>query len=125
MRRTFRDPELQKQFDRKGFAVVNLFSTDEINKFIRLYDEIEGVKGTVNTNRNTYELSFFEKDVLSKKRKFEAVYGFMKPLIDKFLDNYSPIIVNLFNKEYGTGEVPIHQNWTFVDEKEFTSVSVW
>jgi hypothetical protein len=49
----------------------------------------------------------------------------MKPYLDNVLDRYSPIIVNLFNKEFGTGEVPIHQNWTFVDERFFSSVSVW
>ncbi len=125
MRKTFKDPTIQKQFDRHGYVVIDLFSPEEINEFIGLYDEIEGVKGTANTNKNTYELSFFEKDVSSKKRKFDAVYHFMKPLIDKHLDNYSPIIINLFNKEHGTGEVPIHQNWTFVDERKFTSVSVW
>jgi ectoine hydroxylase-related dioxygenase (phytanoyl-CoA dioxygenase family) len=70
-------------------------------------------------------LSFFEKDIESKKKKFKAIYSFMKPLIDKHLYNYSPSIINLFNKEQGTGEVPIHQNWTFVDEKKYTSVSVW
>ena len=124
-RKIFHNPELQKEFDRKGFVIFNLFSDEEIRNFIKLYDDLEGVKGTANTNKNTYELSFFEKDVESKKKKFNAIYSFMKPLIDKHLDNYSPIIINLFNKEQGTGDVPIHQNWTFVDEKKYTSVSVW
>ncbi|MES2619991.1 MAG: phytanoyl-CoA dioxygenase family protein [Bacteroidota bacterium] len=125
MRKTFKDPELQRQFDKNGYVVIDLFAPDEIKRFTELYDELEGAKGTANTNKNTYELSFFEKDVDSKKRKFNAVYEFVKPLIDKQLDRYLPIIINLFNKEHGTGEVPIHQNWTFVDEKKFTSVSVW
>lgn len=125
MRKTFKDPEVQTQFDRNGFVVIDLFSPDEIKRFIALYDALEGAKGTANTNKNTYELSFFEKDVDSKKRKFNAIYEFVRPLIDKHLDRYSPIIINLFNKEHDTGEVPIHQNWTFVDEKKFTSVSVW
>ena len=125
MRKTFKNPEVQTRFDKTGYVVIDLFTPDEIKRFIELYDKIEGVKGTANTNKNTYELSFFEKDVDSKKKKFNAVYEFMKPLIDKHIDRYAPIIINLFNKEHGTGEVPIHQNWTFVDEKKFTSVSVW
>ncbi len=125
MRKTFINDAFQRQFERNGYVVVGLFTSEEIKRFVALYDEIEGVSGTANTNKNSYELSFFEKDVVSKKKKFKAVYDFMKPLIDKHLDNYTPIIINLFNKEYGTGEVPIHQNWTFVDEKKYTSVSVW
>jgi ectoine hydroxylase-related dioxygenase (phytanoyl-CoA dioxygenase family) len=125
MRRIFTDPKVQKQFDKKGYVTIELFSPEEIAKFIELYEEIEGVKGTANTNKNTYELSFFEKDVAAKKRKFNVVYTFMKPLLDRYLDRYTPIMINLFNKEHGTGEVPIHQNWTFVDEKKYSSVSVW
>jgi hypothetical protein len=124
-RKIFNNPQLQKEFDRNGFVVINLFSNNEIKDFVKLYDMLEGAKGTANTNKNTYELSFFEKDVASKKNKFNAIYDFIKPFIDKHLDNYSPIIINLFNKEHGTGEVPVHQNWTFVDEKKYTSVSVW
>jgi hypothetical protein len=125
MRNTFYDPTLQLEFDRTGYVVIDLFTPQQMEDFKALYDELEGAKGTANTNKNTYELSFFEKDTETKKRKFNAVYHFVKPLLDKYLVNYSPIIVNLFNKQHGTGEVPVHQNWTFVDEKQYTSVSVW
>jgi hypothetical protein len=125
MRKIFFNPELQKQFERVGYVIIDLLQPEEINAFIQLYDDVEGAKGTANTNKNTYELSFFDKDAETKKKKFNAVYNFMKPLLEKYIDNYSPIIINLFNKEHGTGEVPIHQNWTFVDEKKFTSISVW
>lgn len=125
MRRIFLNNELQKEFDKSGCVILTLFSKEQATELLNLYDSLEGAKGTANTNKNSYELSFFDKDVDAKKNKFNKVYFFMKPYIDKILDDYSPIMVNLFNKVYGTGEVPIHQNWTFVDENEFTSVSVW
>ncbi len=126
MRNVFRNPDLQKQFDKTGYVVIDLLSQDQAKELLALYDSIDGVKGTLNTNKNnTYELSFFEKDAESKRRKFDAIYSFYKPHLDKFLDNYKPIIINLFSKQHGIGEVPIHQNWTFVDERKFTSISVW
>lgn len=125
MRNLFYDTGLQREFDRKGYVIVDLFSQEQAELFLKLYDELEGAKGTANTNKNTYELSFFDKDADRKKWKFETVYGFMRPFLDNLMVRYKPIIINLFNKQYGTGEVPMHQNWTFVDEKEFTSVSVW
>ncbi len=125
MRRTFYNESLQAEFDRTGYVVVDLFTPEQMAAFVALYDELEGAKGTANTNKNTYELSFFEKDIETKRKKFDSVYGFVAPLLEKILIDYSPIIINLFNKAQGTGEVPVHQNWTFVDEKKYTSVSVW
>lgn len=125
MRKVFYDNDLQKQFDRNGYVIIDLFDAEQTQAFIKLYNDLDGVNGTANTNKNTYELSFFEKDIATKKKKFTSIYQFVKPLLDKVVINYSPIIINLFNKVPGTGEVPIHQNWTFVDEKEYTSVSVW
>jgi len=125
MRNIFFDENLQREFDKKGYVIIDLLDQDQIGSLIDLYDSLEGAKGTANTNKNTYELSFFDKNIEAKKHKFKTVYEFMKPHLDRVLDNYGPIMVNLFNKEYGTGEVPIHQNWTFVDEHEYTSVSVW
>lgn len=124
-RKIFHDPALQQQFDKTGYVVIDLLPPDKAQELLTLYRAIDGVKGTVNTNKNTYELSFFEKDAQSKKNKFDAIYNFFKPLVDNVLDRYSPVIINLFSKQQGIGEVPIHQNWTFVDEEKYTSVSVW
>jgi ectoine hydroxylase-related dioxygenase (phytanoyl-CoA dioxygenase family) len=124
-RKIFTDQALQAEFDRTGYVVINLMDDAKVKDLLALYDKIEGVKGTVEEGRNSYELSFFEKDAEGKRRKFEAISAFFMPLLNEYLDRYVPIITNVFNKEHATGEVPIHQNWTFVDEREYTSVSVW
>lgn len=121
----FFDKNLQDEFDRKGYVVIDLMDENTFNDLLMAYDSINGVKGTINANRNSYELSFFEKDVDVKKKKFAAMQQFFMPLLSKYIDRFTPIIINLFNKEHGAGEVPVHQNWTFVDEKKFTSISVW
>lgn len=125
VRKIFYNESLQAEFDKKGYVIVDLLSPEQATALLTLYDEIEGARGTANTNNNSYELSFFEKDIETKKRKFNMVYSFMKPLIDSIIINYKPVMINLFNKHHGTGEVPIHQNWTFVDERIYTSISVW
>jgi|ERR1043165_1170634 hypothetical protein len=125
MRRIFWDIDIQQKFDRDGFVVVNLLPRETTLQLIQLYGELEGAKGTANTNQNSYELSFFDKNVEAKKKKFNSIYELLKSNIDSYLIDYKPIIVNLFNKAPSTGEVPIHQNWTFVDESKYSSVSVW
>ena len=45
--------------------------------------------------------------------------------VDEYLNDYTPIIANYIRKKEGGGEVPLHQNWAFVEEDKFTSVSIW
>lgn len=125
MRNVFNNLALEKEFNRKGYVIIDLFSNDEFKALQSLYLEINGVEGTVDTNKNSYELSFFEKDIEKKKYKSDKVYDFLKSHIDRIIDRYNPIMINLFSKEQGKGEVPVHQNWTFVDEDKYTSVSFW
>lgn len=124
-RTLFYNALMQEQFQRNGYVVVDLMTPLEAEALETLYDQLEGAKGTANTNKNTYELSFFEKDVARKREKFNRIYQFMEKHLNRVLVNYKPFIINLFNKHTGTGEVPVHQNWTFVDEERYTSVSVW
>jgi hypothetical protein len=115
----------QKDLNSNGYTILNFLDDEKFKSLVQLYEIIKGNETTAGTNKNTYELSFFEKNVQSKKDKFNAMYNFLKPVIDEVLNDYIPIMVNLFNKEKGLGEVPIHQNWTFVDEDIYTSVSLW
>lgn len=124
-RKIFYDNNLQTQFEHQGYVVVDLLSPTQVSILTQLFDEVEGAKGTANSNLNSYELSFFDKNPEKKKWKFEAINKFLGPIVNKLLNNYKPFIINLFNKQSGLGEVPVHQNWTFVDEEHFTSLSLW
>ena len=125
-RPVFHDPDLQATFDRAGFVTLDLL---DAAKRAELQELLAGIyRDSTKDNarvQSEYELSFFNKDTEYKRRVREAIHGFFAPLLDPILDDYEPLIVNLFNKVPGTGEVPIHQNWTFVDEAKYTSVSVW
>lgn len=125
-RRVFRSEELENEFQREGFVTMDLLNESKFKELQQLLHELLHSTDKENVNiQSEYELSFFNKDMEYRKKVLTRVYEFFKPMIDKILDGYEPLIVNLFNKKPGGGEIPIHQNWTFVDEDEFTSVSVW
>lgn len=125
MRKIFHDPNLQKEFDEKGFVFVPLLTEDEIEQVLKIYFDLkEEYRESSSKEGQTYELSFFGKGDF-KRMLYDKISAFFQPKVDKILDNYIPLITNVFVKEPGTGEVPVHQNWTFVDEKKYTSVSVW
>ena len=125
-RRVLKNPKLQETFDRDGFVIVDLFSKEDFDGLKSVFNDVS--KQTKDLQFNTdshYKLSFFSTDQEYRNHVFQSISGFCSPIINQYLDQYQPLIVNTFDKEPGSGEVPIHQNWTFVDESKATSVSVW
>lgn len=117
---------LQGRFEEYGYVVVDLFGAEEIEVLKGILRSLEKEKEGTGLNLKTnYKLSFFSDSAEYRKLVFDRVGSFCQPFLDRFLDDYHPLMVNTFDKEPGTGEVPVHQNWTFVDEEVYRSVSVW
>lgn len=125
-RTTFTDSILQEKFDRDGFVVLELMGQEKVTSLLAKLKELESEKASMRSVVDSeYKLSFFSESSDYRKRLFAAMAQFFQPMIDEILHDYEPLIVNAFDKEPGTGEVPVHQNWTFVNEEKYTSVSVW
>ncbi|HYD89928.1 MAG TPA: phytanoyl-CoA dioxygenase family protein [Flavobacterium sp.] len=126
MRQVLNDPRLEQQFDKDGYVIVDLLSQQELQEIRNTFRDFveEGKRGLKNVE-SSYKLSFFNSDGEYRSRVLQTIADFFQAKVDKYLKGYKPLIINLFDKEPGGGEVPIHQNWTFVDERKYTSVSVW
>lgn len=125
-RQIFRDPGHQKQFEEDGYIIVPFLAPEEVQA---LLDFKNGTRpdNRFNTNAEdaTYHFTFLDTNIDYKKEVFNTVMGFFQPAIDKYMIDYKPLIVNFVLKDPGYGEVPVHQNWNFVDEEKFRSFSVW
>ncbi len=126
MRRVLNNEAAETNFHRDGFVTIDLLSKDKLEELHSLIKELNRghLDSSVEEN-SSYKLSFFNNNLAFKQKVFKALTDFFQPLVDKHLFNYKPLIINIFDKEPGKGEVPVHQNWTFVDEDKYTSVSVW
>jgi hypothetical protein len=127
MRKVFKDEKLQTEFDKNGFVVLTIFNQQQLDFLQSLTkEEVQNVNApNTGTHKHDYKLSFYDSNTDYKNFLFDAITANIFPAFEDVLDNYEPLIINYFNKRQDQGEVPIHQNWTFVDEQNFTSVSVW
>jgi ectoine hydroxylase-related dioxygenase (phytanoyl-CoA dioxygenase family) len=134
MKNMFRDQQLQEEFEKNGYVIVPLLTAQEIQQMKDAYFGLEDIKGglrkeydvTFDTEHEiTYDFTFTDANVNYKKAVFEKITEVFMPIADKYLNNYKPIIANFINKNPHKGEVPLHQNWAFVDEHKYTSVSIW
>lgn len=134
MRKVFKDKTLEKEFQKQGFVQIPLLSQEEVahlwDEFHRTFQMSKGKIGSGENDFNiddfvSYDFTFIDKNPDYKKKVFQIIDDVFKPKYDKILDDFKPIIANYIRKQNKKGEVPLHQNWAFVDEKKYTSVSIW
>lgn len=130
----FKDPLLEAEFNRKGYAKVPFLNAEEIEYLKKMFfDTIAESGGPKSANdvdfdtksEITYDFTFIDRNEDYKKKVFGIITEIFQKKADQYLNNYTPIIANYIRKKQDGGEVPMHQNWAFVDEEKYTSVSIW
>lgn len=130
----FKDESLEKEFNEKGYVKLPFLNATEIEylkkKFFDTIAQSGGPKtsGEVDFDSKsliTYDFTFIDKNTDYKKKVFDIITEAFQEKTSQILNNYRPIIANYIRKQKDGGEVPMHQNWAFVDEVKYTSVSVW
>lgn len=130
----FKDKQLEKEFNEKGYAIVPFLNQEEVEelkaKFFETIEESGGPKRSGNIDYDSkqdisYDFTFIDNNVEYKQKVFDIITQRFQEKADAILNGYKPIIANYIRKKEGGGEVPMHQNWAFVDEEQYTSVSIW
>lgn len=116
----FNDEKLQQQFEKDGYIVVPFLSGDEVDRLKKLYEEV-----SPQIPASFHSTSFSTDNILKQKindevekiysAKAETLFHDIKKLGSSFLTK--PMGV--------TGTMPVHQDWTVVDEEKFYSVTTW
>ncbi len=126
MRPVFLDKNLQDTFWEQGYVKLQLFTPGEINELKNFYNTLQPNSRFNEQEKNVkYHFTFLDDNKEYKNKVFEHISRIIQPKIDTLLNNYEPLVINFVQKEPGLGEVPIHQNWSFVEEDKFVSVSIW
>ena len=133
MRQVMRDPGLEQQFQKDGFVEIPFISAGEVEnlkaKFFELLPQSGGnilaSETGVAGGEITYDFTFIDKSIEYKQAVYDTITAYFEPHVKKWLMAFRPIIANYIRKQNQGGEVPLHQNWAFVDERKYTSVSIW
>jgi ectoine hydroxylase-related dioxygenase (phytanoyl-CoA dioxygenase family) len=133
LRRTFLDSDLEAQFQKDGYVIIPFIDEEEVAVLKQAFFDLLPMSGGnilagetgVDLEEITYDFTFIDKNLDFKQKVFDIIAERFQPYADRILDQYRPIIANYIRKKETGGEVPLHQNWAFVDETKATSVSIW
>ncbi len=120
MARIFKDDNRQQQFELKGFVVIPFLSPSETLALSELYsNEIK------ETPEGFYSTSF-SNDTVVKEKLIAGVDKIFDEKIKSTFEAVKKLGSCFLNKSPGPqGEMPIHQDWTVVNEPEFDSLTIW
>lgn len=115
-----KDIRLNKKLSQDGFVVISLIEDDVVKQLADLYKQIQPVsfKGFSST--------IYNQDVNTKRITSEGISYLLRPHVDKILNEYRPLGASFLCKTPGQeSKMPVHQDWTIVDESKFGSYTIW
>jgi len=118
----FKNAETQKYFDTYGYVKIPLLEANEVETLKKYYlslnhDHVKdyGFHISLENENDDYRTGVFEK-----------LFSTIMPKLDPQLNNYQAFTASYVIKDAGLQNiVPPHQDWSFVDETEFVSATVW
>jgi hypothetical protein len=122
MRALFRDDKTQERFEKDGYAVITLLSDQEVRILLDLYRDTD--HGEINDS--LYVSSNTTKGPEFARRIYEAMKAAVAKRTEEHFDNCRIITGSfLVKKPNPKNRILPHQDWTVVDESQYSCASIW
>lgn len=117
----FQDPELQAKFETEGYVKIPFLSNEEVVELTHLFWELHP-----NLNNSGFQSSSYSNDFAYKKKASDLATAVFKPHFEKIFQNYRTFgSAFLYKQPDAFSELPIHQDWTIVDEEQYVALNIW
>lgn len=108
-------------YNKQGFIhIPNFLSSEELELLRGLYHKKEKSFFDKGFHR-TLDLKNFKK----KKEIYDGIASIVTPKGQQNLKDYRMLLTSFMTKEKKADAFDIHQNWTFVEEDNYTSLVIW
>jgi hypothetical protein len=120
MTQIFKDEKNQKQFEEDGFLKITLLSIKNIDQLKVLFK-----KYFPNPSADFYSSSY-DNNYQLKKEISDEIGKIILPNLENIFLNYSWFGSAFLSKGNGPrSEMPMHQDWTIVDESKYIALNIW
>jgi hypothetical protein len=116
----FKNKKLQQSFLKNGYVVVKLIDHEDCQKLLDFYHQ------NPNLDKGEFHSTHFSTDRAYKKRVHQNISATYHKALEQYLENYKPIFANFMVKEAHENSImPLHADWTYVNEDKSVSLGVW
>lgn len=113
---------MQEQFERDGFITFELLNETEINHLKDFYGKLSAAEVPVYG----FHVSLDHSNRAQVEAVTTEIYRILEPKVAEIFENHQVFTASFVVKEHNPkGVVPPHQDWTFVDEREYWSATLW
>jgi ectoine hydroxylase-related dioxygenase (phytanoyl-CoA dioxygenase family) len=121
MRPVFLNTEQQQKIEYDGFVVVPFLTTDEVDLCSAIYKDLEHESPTL-----PFYTSHWSTDKQHRKRVNDRLRPILSKNLHPLLRNYRDLYSYFLVKEPSPESFfRVHQDWTLVDETQFTGITAW
>ena len=116
----FKSARLEKKFQSKGYVVLPLLSSRQVTELLLFF------KKEYNIDFSGFHSTHFLNDENVKLSVHNKITSILEPQLQKHLIDYKAVFANFMVKSIGKeSRMPLHADWTYVDEDKFQSLGVW
>ena len=116
----FKDTALQNTFNKDGFVKINLLKEEDVRILSQIYEEYsEG-------DLAYFFASSYLDDYDKKTEISNRIQTIIKPRLEEHFIDYRSFGSSFLVKGVGNNsEMPMHQDWTIVDEQRYAAINIW
>lgn len=121
LRTVFKDGHLNHQFLDKGFVILkNFFPKSVAEELARWYED------NLPETCSGFHTSIHSSDTFHRKRVTQQARRHLDHRLSEILNDYRPVFSSFTVKEPDVNSgFDLHLDWSMVDERKFTSITVW
>ena len=130
MRNILFDQARQKQLLEKGYTICPFISGEQVadilDRLLQLSpDDKFSPEGNDKYAGTTIHSTFLDTNIEYKRKADGLIRDAFSSQIEELLDNYRVLTGNFFVKPPGRGNLPIHQNWSFLQNPNDITITIW
>ena len=116
----FKDIALQQQFDRDGYVKIPFTTAHNITTLSALYKEIQP------QSYPGFSSTIYNQNIALKQNISHRITDILNPSVTQLFHHFRPLGCSFLCKTPGPESfLPVHQDWTLVDESKYFSATIW